>query len=86
MIVFPMNGLRPHAMEMSGGDLDGDTFWISRYPDLIFPGDNEDPFDYQEQEDEAVAAHENNLAQTNKAPYTYEDVCNFFGEYIAADK
>ena len=23
-------------MEMSGGDLDGDTFWISRHKELIF--------------------------------------------------
>ncbi|CAF4541298.1 unnamed protein product, partial [Rotaria sp. Silwood2] len=52
VIVFPMKGPRPHPKEMSGGDLDGDTFWITRHPDLIFEK-NEDPFDYQDQEDEA---------------------------------
>ncbi|UJR27682.1 hypothetical protein I4U23_008960 [Adineta vaga] len=83
VIVFPMDGLRPHPMEMSGGDLDGDTFWISRHPDLIFE-QNEDPFDYQEQDDEADAEIEDTRSQP-KISYTIKDVCNFFGEYIAAD-
>lgn len=73
-----MKGLRPHPMEMSGGDLDGDTFWISRHPDLLF-SQNEEPFDYQGQEDET------NDSQSTIQP-TIKDVCNFFGEYIAADK
>ncbi len=80
VIVFPMNGPRPHAMEMSGGDLDGDTFWISRHPNLIFQA-NEEPFDYQEQEDEAKDEEPQTIVQ-----HTIKDVCNFFGEYIAADK
>jgi hypothetical protein len=80
VIVFPMNGPRPHAKEMSGGDLDGDTFWISRHKDLIFHS-NEEPFDYQEQEDEA----KDTQLQINGS-HTIEEVCNFFGEYIAADK
>ncbi|CAF2744395.1 unnamed protein product [Rotaria sp. Silwood2] len=79
VIVFPMNGPRPHPAEMSGGDLDGDTFWISRHPDLIFK-ENEDPFDYQDQDDEAII-----IQTTNDIQHTIEDVCNFFGEYIAAD-
>ncbi|CAF1363950.1 unnamed protein product [Rotaria sp. Silwood1] len=79
VIVFPMNGPRPHPVEMSGGDLDGDTFWISRHPDLIFK-ENEDPFDYQDQDHEA-----NKMQTTNDVQHTIEDVCNFFGEYIAAD-
>ncbi|CAF4536196.1 unnamed protein product, partial [Rotaria magnacalcarata] len=52
VIVFPMQEPRPHPMEMSGGDLDGDTFWISSNPNLIF-SKNEKPFDYQDQEDQA---------------------------------
>jgi hypothetical protein len=80
VIVFPMNGPRPHAMEMSGGDLDGDTFWISRHPGLIFQT-NEEPFDYQDQEDDAKDAQTSINVQ-----HTIKDVCNFFGEYIAADK
>ncbi|CAF1184734.1 unnamed protein product [Rotaria sordida] len=79
VIVFPMNGPRAHPAEMSGGDLDGDTFWISRHPDLIFK-ENEDPFDYQDQDHEA-----NKMQTTNDVQHTIEDVCNFFGEYIAAD-
>ncbi|CAM2712695.1 unnamed protein product [Rotaria socialis] len=80
VIVFPMNGPRPHPMEMSGGDLDGDTFWISCNPKLIF-SKNEEPFDYQDQEDQANIETQ---SQTN-VQYTIKDVCNFFGEYIAAD-
>ena len=75
-----MDRPRPHAMEMSGGDLDGDIFWICRHPNLIFPS-NDEPFDYQDQEDDAAKAQ----AQTN-VQHTIKDVCNFFGEYIAADK
>ncbi|CAF4632361.1 unnamed protein product, partial [Rotaria socialis] len=80
VIVFPMNGPRPHPMEMSGGDLDGDTFWISCNRKLIF-SKNEEPFDYQDQEDQANIETQ---SQTN-VQYTIKDVCNFFGEYIAAD-
>lgn len=80
VIVFPVKGLRPHPMEMSGGDLDGDTFWISRHPGMMFK-ENEEPFNYQDQEDEA-----NKIHSTATVQHTIEDVCNFFGEYIAADK
>ncbi|KAF4956901.1 hypothetical protein FGADI_3504 [Fusarium gaditjirri] len=34
-IVFPTRGRRPAADMMSGGDLDGDTFFVSWDPDLI---------------------------------------------------
>lgn len=75
-----MHGVRSHPFEMSGGDLDGDTFWISNHPDLIFR-ENEDPFEYQDQEDDAKGAQ-----GEHTGPYNIKDVCNFFGEYIAADK
>jgi hypothetical protein len=75
-----MQGPRSHAQEMSGGDLDGDTFWISRHPKLIYEN-NEDPFDYQDQEDDAKIAQ-----PPSPSPHTIREVCNFFGEYIAADK
>lgn len=81
VIVFPMVGCCPHPMEMSGGDLDGDTFWICQDKDLIFVS-NEDSFDYQ---DQTVAA-EQKAQMDNGRRFTIEDVCNFFGEYIEADK
>ncbi len=81
VIVFPIKGLCPHAMEMSGGDLDGDTFWICQDEKLIFER-NEESFDYQ---DQTVLAEQQ--AQMNSGrQFTIEDVCNFFGEYIEADK
>lgn len=44
-IVFPTEGARPHADEMSGGDLDGDEFFVSWDVDLI-PRWQSAPFDY----------------------------------------
>ena len=44
-IVFPTRGSRPHADESSGGDLDGDEFFVSWDPDLI-PSWRSSPFDY----------------------------------------
>lgn len=44
-IVFPTRGSRPHADESSGGDLDGDEFFVSWDQDLI-PSWRSAPFDY----------------------------------------
>lgn len=44
-IVFPTKGSRPHADESSGGDLDGDEFFVSWDQDLI-PTWRSAPFDY----------------------------------------
>ena len=81
VIVFPRRGPQSHASEMSGGDLDGDVFWISADPQLIFKK-NKDPLNYEDQEVEAKKKAQ--LEQDNK--YTIEDVCDFFAEYIKADK
>jgi RNA-dependent RNA polymerase len=81
VVVFPVQGSRPHAMEMSGGDLDGDTFWVCQDKQLIF-GQNEEPFDYQ---DQTIEAQKKAQSETNKR-FTIADVCEFFGEYIEADK
>ena len=44
-IVFPTKGPRPHADESSGGDLDGDEFFVSWDQELI-PRWRFAPFDY----------------------------------------
>lgn len=44
-IIFPTKGRRPHADESSGGDLDGDVFFVSWDSDLI-PQWRSSPFDY----------------------------------------
>ncbi|KAK1565007.1 hypothetical protein Q3G72_016739 [Acer saccharum] len=44
-ILFPQQGKRPHPNECSGGDLDGDIYFISWDKDLI-PCETEPPMDY----------------------------------------
>lgn len=44
-LVFPQRGKRPHPNECSGGDLDGDLFFVSWDKDLI-PCETEMPMDY----------------------------------------
>ncbi|KAJ7956264.1 RNA-dependent RNA polymerase [Quillaja saponaria] len=44
-LVFPQKGERPHPNECSGGDLDGDLFFISWDTDLI-PSETDPPMDY----------------------------------------
>lgn len=76
-----MHGPRSHAAEMSGGDLDGDTFWIYTDEGLIF-NENREPFQYVDQTVEA----ERQARAHSDVQYTMKDVCDFFGEYIEADK
>lgn len=44
-LIFPQKGERPHPNECSGGDLDGDLFFISWDENLI-PSQTEAPMDY----------------------------------------
>ncbi|KAD2804274.1 hypothetical protein E3N88_37651 [Mikania micrantha] len=44
-VVFPQKGKRPHPYECSGGDLDGDIYFVCWDPDLIPPQQFE-PMDY----------------------------------------
>jgi RNA-dependent RNA polymerase len=81
VIVFPIHGPRSHPAEMSGGDLDGDTFWVSHEQKILF-NKNEEPFDYHDQATEDAERME----LSTDTVYTINDVCNFFAEYIEADK
>ena len=85
VVVFPSRGIRPHAMEMSGGDLDGDTFWVCQNPSLLFEK-NEEPFDYHEQATEDAENNEEDNDEKTDDEYTIDDVIDFFGRYIEADK
>ncbi|OTF77947.1 hypothetical protein BLA29_000316 [Euroglyphus maynei] len=46
-LVFPAKGNRPHTNEMAGSDLDGDEYAIFWDSELIFPGDNHKPLDFE---------------------------------------
>ena len=83
MIVFPSRGERPHPQEMSGGDLDGDLFWISHHPDLVFPF-NKDPFDASSVANPTPPVAE--IGSTDFVQYTPRDVINFFVQYMENDK
>ena len=81
VIVFPIHGPRSHPAEMSGGDLDGDTFWICQENKLLFDR-NEEPFDYHDQATEDAEEMEPETGTV----YRINDVCKFFVKYIEADK
>ncbi len=81
VIVFPMDMFGSHPMEMSGGDLDGDPYWISNEEKLLFEK-NDEPFDYHEQ----AIGDAKQITYSTDTDYTERDVCNFFVEYIEADK
>lgn len=76
-----MDMLGSHPIEMSGGDLDGDPYWISNDEKLLFQN-NDEPFDYH---DQAIGDAKQITHGTNTT-YTERDICNFFVEYIEADK
>ncbi|XP_078610878.1 uncharacterized protein LOC144881587 [Branchiostoma floridae x Branchiostoma japonicum] len=73
VIVFPSKGERPHPDEMSGGDLDGDEFFVTWYPGLIFPKPNQAPMHFKAQPKKELPSVE------------IQDIKDFIVEYIRND-
>ncbi|KAI9207883.1 RNA dependent RNA polymerase-domain-containing protein [Polychytrium aggregatum] len=74
VVVFSSRGQRPQANKMSGGDLDGDIFFIIWDPSLVpRPDKNIPPMNYTSSEPPQVAR------------VTAKDIKNFFVDYIRND-
>ncbi|KAK7330462.1 hypothetical protein VNO77_24656 [Canavalia gladiata] len=72
-LVFPQKGHRPHPNECSGGDLDGDLFFISWDKDLI-PSQTEAPMDYS-----------GSRPRIMDHKVTLEEIQQFFVDYMIND-
>ncbi|XP_047955335.1 RNA-dependent RNA polymerase 2-like [Salvia hispanica] len=72
-LVFPQKGERPHPNECSGGDLDGDLYFISWDIDLI-PPRTVTPMDYTGRRPR-IMDHE----------VTLEEIQTFFADYMISD-
>ncbi|ERM99496.1 hypothetical protein AMTRI_Chr10g230970 [Amborella trichopoda] len=72
-LVFPQNGERPHPNECSGGDLDGDLFFVCWDKDLI-PTTNDPAMDYLGRRPR-IMDHE----------VTMEEIQEFFVDYMIND-
>ncbi|KAF5734182.1 RNA-dependent RNA polymerase 2 isoform X1 [Tripterygium wilfordii] len=72
-LVFPQKGERPHPNECSGGDLDGDLFFISWDKDLV-PCRTETPMDYIARRPR-IMDHD----------VTLEEIHKFFVDYMIND-
>ncbi|CAL9150062.1 probable RNA-dependent RNA polymerase 1 [Musa acuminata AAA Group] len=72
-VVFPQKGERPHPDECSGGDLDGDIYFVSWDPELIPP--------------RVVPPMEYTPAPTKELDHdvTIEEVMEYFANYIVND-
>ncbi|CAI8609943.1 unnamed protein product [Vicia faba] len=72
-LVFPQKGPRPHPNECSGGDLDGDLFFVSWDNDLI-PAQTDNPMDYTGRRPR-IMDHQ----------VTLEEIHQFFVDYMIND-
>ncbi|KAL5544244.1 hypothetical protein UlMin_008028 [Ulmus minor] len=72
-LIFPQKGKRPHPNECSGGDLDGDLYFISWDTDLIPPRTTE-PMDY-------IGGRPRIMAHD----VTLEEIQKFFVDYMIND-
>jgi len=74
-VVFPTQGPRPHPDEMSGSDLDGDMYFVCWHNQLLPPGENKEPMNYQPKPKQVLTR-----------PVTERDMIDFIGSYIEGDK
>ncbi|KAI4336114.1 hypothetical protein L6164_014683 [Bauhinia variegata] len=72
-LVFPQKGHRPHPNECSGGDLDGDLFFIS-WDEGLIPCQTETPMDYTGRRPR-IMDHD----------VTLEEIQQFFVDYMIND-
>ncbi|XP_058112219.1 RNA-dependent RNA polymerase 2 [Magnolia sinica] len=72
-IVFPQKGERPHPNECSGGDLDGDLYFVC-WDDNLIPSNTDSPMDYIGQRPRLMD-HE----------VTLEEIQKFFVNYMIND-
>ncbi|KAL4268526.1 RNA-dependent RNA polymerase [Pleurotus pulmonarius] len=73
VVVFASKGRRPLPSSLGGGDLDGDTYFVIQYPQLLAPK-RFDPASYQAIE-----------PKTLERDCSIDDVCDFVVEYINSD-
>ncbi|KAD2806028.1 hypothetical protein R6Q59_028990 [Mikania micrantha] len=72
-IVFPQKGERPHPNECSGGDLDGDLYFVS-WDESLIPPRTVDPMDYTGRRPR-IMDHD----------VTLEEIGKFFVDYMTSD-
>lgn len=72
-ILFPLKGVRPHPNECSGGDLDGDLYFVSWDENLI-PFQTVTPMDYIDRR-KRIVDHD----------VTLEEIQRFFVDYMISD-
>ncbi|KAJ4876255.1 RNA-dependent RNA polymerase 2 [Raphanus sativus] len=72
-IVFPQKGERPHPNECSGGDLDGDQFFVS-WDEKLIPSQMDPPMDYAGSRPR-IMDHD----------VTLEEIHKFFVDYMISD-
>ncbi|XP_076912251.1 RNA-dependent RNA polymerase 2-like [Bidens hawaiensis] len=72
-IVFPQKGERPHPNECSGGDLDGDLYFVS-WDESLIPPRTVDPMDYT-----------GRRPRLTDHDVTLEEIGKFFVDYMTSD-
>nr|XP_043618244.1 RNA-dependent RNA polymerase 2 [Erigeron canadensis] len=72
-IVFPQKGERPHPNECSGGDLDGDLYFVS-WDESLIPPRTVAPMDYTGRRPRLMD-HD----------VTLDEICKFFVDYMTSD-